>query len=861
MPLHPGSRLGDYEIMAPLGAGGMGEVYRALDTQLGREVAIKIVPQADAQSVARFEGEARAVASLSHPNILQVHRFGRDAGVNYLVTELLEGETLRQRIAPGPMRWRHAAGIAAQICDGLAAAHGKGIVHRDLKPENIMITRDGRVKILDFGLAKATSPAPGEETEVKTASGTVMGTLAYMAPEQLRGEAVDARADLFAAGCILHEMIVGRPLFARPTASDTTTAILRDDPPDLRGLPEEMNALVQECLVKERENRCQSAADLAMHLRRYAARPPRSLARMAKFLGLVLLIAAAAAAAWFAATRRGEANAPPSSKVLTQITFAKAIEQFPSWGPGGTDLVFAREAGPVRKLFIRSLANATERQLTRGDADDIYPSWSPDGKTVVFVRSNRPGRVGQADIHSEYDYGDIWSIDAGSGAEQLLLRNAFDPAWSPDGSRIAFSAPWSGSHRLWIADRNGHNPQQVTSDRTEAVEHVRPRWSPDGRRLVFQNIERTQYDIRVVDLETKTLRSLTNDRIIDISPVWSPDGRAIYFSSYRGGGINVWRVRVAQDGSFSPQAEQVTTGAGQDLDLAISADGRRLAFATLRQNADLWRVPLTPEGVVTGPAVEVVATTREESRASWAPDASAIAFNSDRGGDMNLWIHRFADGSDRQITEGAGDDYQPDWSPDATKLVFFSRRGESIDIWDVDIRTGGLRQLTRDAATETHAFYSPDGTKIAYLSDATGRLEVWVMNADGGSARQVSRNGAGVHYVRWSPDGKTLSYVSYAFTPPRLVTTPAEGGDEQALPIQRGGGHHCWSPDRSRILDVANHQKMWVASVTDGAQQFIFEFDDPEVRIDYPSWSPDGRWVVFDRLRPEGGDIWMLEGF
>ena len=875
MPLVPGSRLGDYEIIAPLGAGGMGEVYRARDRQLGREVAVKVLLHVSAgernpQAEARFEREARSAAALAHPNILDVHHFGQHEGVPYLVMELLEGETLRERIARGSLPWRKAVELAVDVCEGLAAAHARGIVHRDLKPENIFITRDGGVKILDFGLARLDQPVVGSDsaTALRTDAGTVMGTLGYMAPEQLRGETADAAADLFAVGCILHEMVSGRPVFVRATPSETITAILRDEPSELNDVPPELAAIVARCLTKEKERRFQSARDLAFDLRRLIQHRPTVVRN--RMWPIAAAVVAVLALLYLIASRRGSERVStagslppqPSSKALTQLTSAKGVEQFPSWSPDGARLVYSVETGKLRKLFVKSLDDSNERQLSHGEFDDTQPAWSPDGKTILFVRSPEAGsRLDPTDVFADYDAGDIWSLDVETGEERRLIRNASHPAWSPDGSRIAFDGWWSGPDRIWVADRLGHNPQQITTDTSEAVDHIHPSWSPDGSRLVFQNIDRTRFDIRVVDLATKQLHFLTNDAILDINPVWAPSGRFIYFSSYRGGGINVWRVRVDGAGKAMAQPEQVTTGAGQDIDLAISSDGKRLAMAMLRQNADLWRLPVSPAGVPTGAPQEVVATTREDSRGSWSPDSKSIAFNSDRGGDMNIWVRTLADGSDRQVTRGEGGDFQPDWSPDGSRLVFFSGRAGSIDIWEVNLLTGALRRLTSDRASETHAFYSPDGQKIAYMSDADGRLELWVMSSDGSEQRQLSHGGISIHFLRWAPDSSMIYFLSLADAQRRLMTVSVDGGVPQPTRPVEGGAHISFSPDRSRVMDVLRHRALWVSPLQSGKPQKVFEFEDRDIRIDYPTWSPKGDWVLFDRLRPEGGDIWMLEKF
>ncbi|HUP49740.1 MAG TPA: protein kinase [Thermoanaerobaculia bacterium] len=880
MSLAPGSYIGDYEIVAPLGAGGMGEVYRARDRRLGRDVAVKVLSGAgegvaEPHAEARFEREARSAAALSHPNILAVHHFGREGEVQFLVTELLEGETLRRRISRGSLRWKEAVQVGIEIAEGLAAAHARGIIHRDLKPENVFLTRDGQVKILDFGLARLELPAAADSgsTALKTAPGTVMGTLAYMSPEQLRGETAEPASDLFALGCILHEMVSGTPLFARGTASEIISAVLRDEAPELietnPEVPAELSAIVGRCLTKEKEQRFQSARDLAFDLRRLlGVRHSRRWASwpLAAAVALVLLagyLIARRTGPEVASASRDQGRAPRAPKALTQLTFTKGVEQFPSWSPDATQIVYSREEGKLRRLYLKSLTEGTEKPLTSGEADEIQPAWSPDGKTIVFVRASAAGsRLEPADVFAEYiSGGDIWAIDLESGEERRLLSRAFNPAWSADGTRIAFDASWGGPRRIWIADRLGHNPQQATTDTSEAVAHVRPRWSPDGRRIVFQNIDRTQFDIRVVDLATKEMEWLTNDAIRDLNPVWAPSGAFVYFSSYRGGGINVWRFRVLPDGRFAAQPEQVTTGAGHDVDLDLSADGTRLAMATLRQNADLWRLPVSPDGSAAGPPEELVATTREDSRGAWSPDGSAIAFNSDRAGEMNIWIRNLADGTDRQVTRGEGGDFQPDWSPDASRLVFFSGRGGNIDIWDVHIATGALRRLTTEESSETHAFYSPDGSKIAYMSDRDGRLELWVMNADGSERRQITRGGISIHFLRWSAGGKEIYFQSLAGERPRVMRVSTGGGDPQPLAPVVGGAHISFSPDRSMIMDVVNHKALWVSPLLKGSPRKVFEFPDRDVRIDYPTWSPDGRWVLFDRLRPEGGDTWMLENF
>jgi Tol biopolymer transport system component len=296
------------------------------------------------------------------------------------------------------------------------------------------------------------------------------------------------------------------------------------------------------------------------------------------------------------------------------------------------------------------------------------------------------------------------------------------------------------------------------------------------------------------------------------------------------------------------------------VQLALSPDGTSLAFTTLQQNADLWRLPVSPEtGVATGEPGSLTATTREDSRGSWSPDGARIAFNSDRGGEMNLWLHDIGTDVTTQLTRGAGGDYQPFWSPDGERIVFFSLRSGSSDIWEVDAAGGEPLRLTEGEGIEVNPCYSPDGTRIAYQSDRDGRLEVWVMGADGGDPRQLTRVGVRGHFLRWTDDGRYVVFRRPMAEGSETWLAPADGGPPVKMPGEiRGGSHMSFSPDRSRILDVSGHRTLWVSPVEGGEIVKSFEFADPRARIDYPSWSPDGRWVLFDRFVPEGGDIWEI---
>jgi len=285
-------------------------------------------------------------------------------------------------------------------------------------------------------------------------------------------------------------------------------------------------------------------------------------------------------------------------------------------------------------------------------------------------------------------------------------------------------------------------------------------------------------------------------------------------------------------------------------------------MSILKQNADLWKLPVSPQtGKPTGQPENVVSTTREDSRGSWSPDGTQIAFNSDRTGEMNIWLVNVADGTTRQMTRGDGGDFQPAWSPDGKRLVFFSSRSGNADIWIVDIQTGELKQLTTDPSIDINPFFSPDGKLIAYQSDKTGRPEIWLMNTDGGEVRQLTRTGVRGHFLVWEKTGNAIVYRTPYGEKPRVIRAALDGSEPQDIPGVNGGSHLSFSPDNSLLMDVTGHRAMWASSMSSGKAEKVFEFSDPDVRIDYPVWSPDGKWVLFDRFRPQGGDIWVMENF
>ncbi len=506
MPLSPGIRLGRYEVLAPLGVGGMGEVFRARDTKLGRDVALEVLPDrfsGDRHTLARFEIEARAVAALSHPSILALFDVGEENGVSYAVAELLEGEPLRALVTRGPVPPRRALEIAREVAEGLAAAHEKGIVHRDVKPENVFLTRDGHAKVLDFGLARhetafrSSDDGHSPTLSALTGAGAVVGTVAYMSPEQTRGLPVDHRSDQFSLGVVLHEMLAGTRSFRGGTPADVLGAIIRDEPEPLEalapGAPLPVRVLVERLLAKEPGDRYDSTRDLARDLAIWSHRGAegsgatgsaaagtaivtKSSGRRRALVaaGLCVAAAVAVAGAFQAGLTRGRGRSPESkpSPELVQLTWETGLEGSPSISPDGGSFVYESGAPGQRDVFLRRVGGENPVNLTKDFAgDDLQPAFSPDGTAIAF-RSDREGRG-------------IFLMGATGESPRRLADLGYDPAWSPDGKKIVFATVpqgprEAGRSELWVVDVSDGTRRRLYDGNGK-----QPTWSPTGSRIAF----------------------------------------------------------------------------------------------------------------------------------------------------------------------------------------------------------------------------------------------------------------------------------------------------------------------------------------------------------------------------------------
>ena len=791
-------RLGHYEVLGPVGAGGMGEVYRARDTRLDRTVALKILPEGfatDPDRLARFEREAKALAALSHPGILAVHDFGVNDHTAYVVTELLEGQTLRQRLARGALPQRKAVEYAAQIAGGLAAAHDKGIVHRDLKPENLFVTTDGRIKILDFGLAAHTTtrtgaPEPQATEERLTETGAVLGTAGYMSPEQAAGQKADERSDLFSLGCVLHEMLSGKQAFRRDTVAETLTAILREDPPSLSALtppvPGALERLVQHCVEKRPEDRFQSARDLAFDLQALsgavasgvgARESGRPVAGLRRWLWAAVTVAALGLA--FTLWHR-----PPAVPRVT------AIRQLTHDGTGkelvhtdGTRVYYAALSGTSSRLMQVLVAGGDpvplETPLRRPYIHDILPS-----RNELLVE----------ELAVEGD-ARIWSLSTTGGSPRPLGDfEVFHAAWSADGQSIVYA----NGRDVLVARSDGSDSRRLV---TAPAEVLFPRLSPDGRRL--------RYTVRQGSPPTYSLWEAAVDgggaHLLlpgwdAWSGRWTPDGRYYVFSAGRDGESALWARREKgrwpwRDRSAS-EPTKLTTGPMRYLMPAVSPDGHTL-FA-------LGQPPSTGGELVRYDAASGLFVPflggLSARDLEFSPDGRWVAYV--RHPDGTLW-RSHPDGTERrQLTFPPLTAMLPRWSPDGHRIACMSfSPGEK---WGSHIvaAEGGKPQPVTDQPGAMDSTWSPDGTSLVFgglVVDHTPEHPILIQMVDLRSGKVSAVPGSeGLYSPRWSPDGRSIAALSTDNT--RLALhEPSTGRWKNLVVGSETLGYPNWMRDSTRI--------------------------------------------------------------
>jgi len=838
LALVPGSRLGPYEILAAIGAGGMGEVYRARDTRLNRDVAIKVIAARLADSpdaLARFEREARAVAALAHPNILALHDVGVADGISYAVTELLDGESLRDVLRTGALPPRRALDYAVQIASGLAAAHDKGIVHRDLKPENAFATTNGTVKILDFGLAKhAPRRVDGDVThlhEGHTAAAVILGTAGYMAPEQVRGEPVDHRADIFSFGAIVYEMLTGRRAFQRDTPEETMLSVLRDAPPQIGvDISAGVAAIVSRCLEKRREDRFQSADDLKFALKELSHSKPSIetpstaplVNRVAWASAAVLLLITVALATLAYKQRAESATGSDAREIRLELT-TPSDSQFNvvSLSPDGASLVY--QAGG--QLWLRSLSSMAPRPLAAG-GENVF--WSPDGQSIGFFHDKKLNR-----------------LDLSSGVVQTLARapEAIGATWNGDGTilfvpalaapvrRISANGGQSSEVTRLLSGHTGHRFPQFLPDGTHFLyvvsgtpevrgTYVASLESPDGHRLidsVFQTIFMAPDSLLYVSEGTLVAQKLDLSTLRLVGqPVQIASRVGINSPRYNGIAATAAAGRIAyrsHSGSFrlvwvDRHGQRLgTIGDPEDVEpifVALSRDGRRLVeMRTVEGNSDVWLVDIdrgTRRRLTHDPARDAVPV--------WSPDGRHVFYASERTGIFGIF--RVAvDGSSTEslVTSGAAPQLPTDVSADGELLSFRQQNPTGGDtLWTLRLDGESTpARLTDTPSEQEEGRFSPDGKWIVYQSNETGRWEVYLRRLAGlHAAILVSTSGGLAPF--WRPDGRELFFTDpknrLLAVPVTLATESATVGNAATLFDVSDNDLTTHTPDGERFLMV-----------------------------------------------------------
>ncbi len=899
MSVGNGTRLGPYEILSPLGAGGMGVVYRARDTRLGREVALKVLPEdvaGDSERLARFEREAKAVAALSHPNILALHDVGRSGNVSFAVMELLEGETLRARLATGALPLRKAIDLGAQVAHALAAAHEKGIVHRDLKPENVFVTRDARVKLLDFGLARVLEGPLAPQTDTLTTPppnmtnvGVVMGTVGYMAPEQVRGEPADERSDIFALGCLVYEAVSGRRAFPGDTMPEVLHAILKLEPetcPALEAHPA-LARLVARCLEKEPGDRFQAARDVAFLLDDLASSRFETGGRAAsggpRRLPIALAAAAAAVvlgAAAFVVGRAGRADAPaPSGWTFRQLTFGRPAWQ-PTLSPDGRQVAFVRPERGKFDVFLQRVGGQNAVDLTaRSGSDNVQPAFSPDGNEIAF-RSNRDG-------------GGIFVMGATGEAVHKVTDGGFWPTWSPDGKGIAFTMadfiePYdlgAGVGQLMVVDRASGAVRRVLGGATLNVQE--PAWSPDGRWIAFFAIPPNsgQRDVYTISAAAEDGRpapvGVTHDPPLDWAPAWAPDGRSLYFGSDRDGTLGLHRIAIdPSSGAASGPPEPIPVPADWAGPFSGSRDGDRMAFEAAQFAPVLWRLAVDPAtGKVAATPETVLSDLPEIRYLGVSHDGKRLTFEAGTARER-LYVCN-VDGSNLvQLTDDGFRNRAPRFLKDDDAIAFYSTRGGPYQIWSINSDGTHERLLTpRDTEGLVACAVSPDDARIATITAAGsgGRLTLLSRNDDGtygldGRFRTAAGIPSEVLPSNWSPDGRLLAGSDptgtvYAISVDTGTATRVSTSSLAVAPAS--GVNAVWLPDGKRLLylsseaseaqnaaDTGTIETLVVAGLDSQPARTVFSFP-PDVVVNDLAIAADGR-SLFVAANATRASIWLM---
>lgn len=882
----------------------MGEVYLAEDTRLGRKVALKVLPEnlrADEQAKRRFTQEARTASALNHPHIITIYDIVADGNRDFIVMEYVEGETLRTLLERGKVEIKRALEIAAQTASGLAAAHDAGIVHRDIKPENIIIAPLSQAKILDFGIAKLTEKqrvplAGNEETTAalaatvknETAPGTVLGTMAYMSPEQAQGRALDQRTDIFSLGVTLYEMLAGRRPFAGQSAIDTLHAIINQEPPSIAELnsrvPAEATDVLGKALAKDVAERYRHAGDFELDLRRLkraietnsllSARTqtlPKSPERRTSKSALVALTAASAlviAVVAFAAWRFGRSSvsvprtASMANVKLTPLTTDAGYEGEPTFSPDGETIAYVSDRTGNFEIYLKQVSGGPDINLTNNPADDVQPAFSPDDKQIAFVST----RASKSDLiyrspNTPLMGGDIWVMPALGGSPRRIVEEGNFPSWSPDGKTILYTAGQWGDHRIFSVPASGGAAREIPL-KFKAGEPplflFYPSYSSDGRWILFV----AQNEIYVVDADGGEPQQIARGQ----RPAWSADSDAVIFSNAEPGkNFSLWRVPFSTaEGKTNGAPEPLTVGRGRDTQAAVSRNGKLIAFATHDISFNIESVSFDAEaGRMAGAPQALTGGDNRYYFFDVSPDGRSIVAESHRGASYSIWRIDAGAPPAQLISDRNFEDRSPKWSPDGSRIAFI-RSGiqpQSKNSMWIMAADGANPQLLFETTGDFR--WTPDGRALIYYSPV--ERQIYAFDLASQDKRQITDEQGVMQKFNISYDGKWLIYQSTMESGiPHIRAIPVEGGAARTVVVAPGENYHPFlSPSGKWLYFQHNHKNLYrVPGPTQDwrpvAPEKATDYPESNLFLEDPQISRDGRQLLYSRGRITS-DIWIME--
>ena len=894
MPLSPNSKLGPYEIKSTLGVGGMGEVYRARDSRLNRDVAIKVLRQDSTNGSSpdlrsRFEREARAVAALNHPNIIAVYDFGIESGQQYIVSELLDGESLRSLLKGKPIPVRRLIEIAAQIADGLATAHSAGIVHRDLKPENIMLTKDGRAKILDFGLARQTPPTPAaispgsDETFVPptqnlTSAGAVLGTAAYMSPEQALGQETDYSSDQFSFGLILYEMASGKQAFVKPSSLETMAAIVREEPSAIEEkIPAPLKWIIDRCLAKEPDRRYESTRDLCRdlaNLRDHFSEAYSSkgvLAAVPSKAGpLRWKLLAGVAAGCLVIGGLATILMMPVGQDLSKHRYTPFASDAwdVRWSPDGKAVAYSGKVNGIFQIFLRYLNSPTSVQLTHEKRSVFIEGWAHD-KTHLIVHGAKQEKDGTTC--------ELYSVPTVGGEPEFIMGypQCDHDSLAPDGSAfVTLINDKAGYERIAISDPIGSPLRVYEPDPWASKEVFSNRalvFSPDGKAILYyRNVDAGASDVWL--LPYPATRGNPRRVLKDVpftSPFnfwWMPDGRHLLVSDRNVIQGETWHLWMAD--TLSSERLQLTAGTGFEQVPVASPDGKTILYAQTDISNEVVSV-----SVEDGSTKTEISGSRRNYDASWSSNYPKLAWSTDRNGPVELWV-RGPDGSERPAVTVA--DFPvgstsslsgPSLSPDGERLIY--RRIDDkrvIRLW-ISFLSGGspVRLTNAEPSDEILGSWSPDGGRFAYLQNQDGKLSLMTVKTRGGAAPTVLKDGVKYQDIVWSPTGEWIAYVDergWNLISPDGKASKFLGKINTSALIFSKDGKHLYGIRTGETEADQDHATLFSLDPVTLRQKVIKELDKDRAPSDDTNFSlaPDGKSFVYSTVRYRR-DLWMLQGY